>query len=1166
MENTIIKIRLVNNYGGNYQDTYQVLVYWDDTASTLNVKTLDSSGNFVALETSGPDLGQLQVNQVQGVTYDSSSVNRLTGQINPPKFFYSNYKFCDSLTLNTFQGLFNNPSFPYATQIETLNAAECGVNVCDLHFTGIPSIVNPSNSASIDGSFTVTANSSHGTVEFSESDLPYGQGNNTTGSFTALSAGQYRIYARDQYNCRATVDITLVAGAAFTTDTKYRIDYKDLNGNDSRIDIVQTGFNGTATELVCSGMPILITKPSGTVNDKFQILNPTSATVGLTSVTNFQYIGLFSQDDRRYQVKFYKGADLFWTGFVIPSVYQEAYINPPYTINLVATDGIQQLQNLDFLDDTGNKLTGSLSIIKLIAFVFKKLGLSLSFRVALNMYASGFSTGAANDPLDQTYINDLDSFYEDDGTAWKCDRVIEAILAPFGAKIVQAEGYWNIIHIEEQTDNYDYRVFSSTGTYVSNSTSDHIIDINSPSLAMGALFRDRNQTLQIVPAYGDINLSHTLDARKNLLKSGSFELEDWDGQFFIGWGININGAAGVTYGVKQIVLSPGADLVNDAIRRTLAVITNGTNGITRIPFGGRNLFNPRGSHALYIANIEQSLLTGHTGFVRHGGTPFVFAGLGKNVYITSPTTYLDFLNDSVTISFKYRINLHQYGYNDGLDPHWVRVRYQVECWEDTDIYVFNEKLGWLRTTGSGTLYPDSNEFYNTIYETNFNSDQSKELTINLPDAQSFQTAKPLTIRFWFEGVTSFDAMSFVDLQAILTVDRTIGNKAKVAVTDTIYYYNLRAGTDATSSPSILRPGDYNALTNPVVWELEHSDRYYGVIQEIYMDDVVLLFNPGYVAPPQSEELSILINDNFKETLDVSIATGDLPDTQIDSGRYIYENYFQDSVGTPTTGWKRDYIDEATTVQKILLKSLANQYSKPTFKLGGAIYGKTDLTPLSVLRHTQDPASIVVANQDFATGGSWSNTGGADWAITGGQAVYTYATGTFDNDNYFIQTGLTLPAGSRISISVSVTRSGANTSRSDVLYCVLMDGANVVQKVALTQIIKRDGTATSFTRFNIGQDCDTIGFFIYTLDGLGNVVYSLDYFTVTPLTVIRLYEISSYTYEDKMNKYDVELLQLIPPVANPDPTIDNTGGGDIDGTLTGGAIQREHSSAFSEAFS
>lgn len=1163
MENTIVNIRLTQNYGGSFQTGYYIVIYWDDVAAAIGAKLYDYNDNLIGVITTGPDLGQLQVNQVREVTYDNSSVNRLTGQVNPPKFFFSNYKFCDGLTLNTFQGLFTNPSFPYVTQVETLNAAECGVNVCDIHFTGIPLIAHPTNSATADGSFTVTAASSHGTIEFSLADLPYGQGNNTTGVFTGRSAGAWRIYARDQYNCRTTQDITLVAGAAFQTDTKYRIDYKDLNGNDSRIDIIQTGFNGTPTELICSEFPIVINKPSGAVNDKFAVLNPTNASVGLTSETNFQYIGLFSQDDRRFQIKFYKGADLFWTGFVIPSVYQESFTSPPYEVLLTATDGIQQLETLAFLDDAGNNLTGSIRLIELIAFIFKKLGLNLSFRVAINMYADGFSTAATDDPLDQTYINDLDSFYEDDGTPWKCNRVIEAILAPFGAKIIQAEGYWNIIHVEEQTDNYDYRVFDSAAVYVSNSTSDHIVDINDPSIAIGALFRDRNQILQIIPAYGKITLTHILDARKNLLQSGSFELEDWNGQFFNGWGIQVSDAAGLTYGIKQIVLDPLANAINESVKQALRAQLSRTS--ERVP-NFRPIFDPRGSYALYLAKIEQNLLTGHSGFNRSGGTPFVFGGLGKNVYITSPTTVLDYLNDSITFSFKYRINLHQYAYNDGLDPHWARIRWQIQFDQDTDTYAFNEKLGWLRRAGVGTLYPDSSEFWNTIYETNFNQDQAKELTINLPDTATFQEAKNCTILFWFEGVTTFDALSFANLQNIPTVNRTIGNNAKIAVSDTIHYYNLRAGTDATSSPNILRPSDFNAVTNPVVWELAHFDKYYAVIQEIYLDDVVLVFNPGYVAAPRSEELTIFINDNFKETLDVAIAAGDLPDVQIDSARYIYENYFQDVLGEPTGGWKRDYLEEALTVQKILLKSYAGQYSKPTFKLSGSIFGKTDFTPLTVLKHTLPPATITIANQDFATSSDWANTGGSDWSITGGQAVYNYSTGTFDNDNYFIQTGLSLPAGSRISISISVTRSGANTSRSDVLYCVLMDGVNVVQKVALTQIIRRDGTAESFTRFNIGQACDTIGFFIYTLDGTGDVVYTLDFFEVTPLTVVRLYQISNFTYDDKMNKYDVELLQLIPAVPNADPTVDDTGGGDIDGTLTGGAIQREHSSAYADAFS
>jgi len=42
---------------------------------------------------------------------------------------------------------------------------------------------------------------------------------------------------------------------------------------------------------------------------------------------------------------------------------------------------------------------------------------------------------------------------------------------PFGAKIIQYEGYWYIIRIEEQKNaSIAYRQFDVNGDYVSNST------------------------------------------------------------------------------------------------------------------------------------------------------------------------------------------------------------------------------------------------------------------------------------------------------------------------------------------------------------------------------------------------------------------------------------------------------------------------------------------------------------------------------------------------------------------------------------------------------------------------------------------------------------------------------------------------------------------------
>jgi hypothetical protein len=56
------------------------------------------------------------------------------------------------------------------------------------------------------------------------------------------------------------------------------------------------------------------------------------------------------------------------------------------------------------------------------------------------------------------------------------------------------------------------------------------------------------------------------------------------------------------------------------------------------------------------------------------------------------------------------------------------------------------------------------------------------------------------------------------LDGISTVDLAVGVLLTIAVADEIYFYQLQAGTDAESSPSIIRPDDYAGTTNEKVWK------------------------------------------------------------------------------------------------------------------------------------------------------------------------------------------------------------------------------------------------------------------------------------------------------------------------------------------------------------
>jgi hypothetical protein len=68
------------------------------------------------------------------------------------------------------------------------------------------------------------------------------------------------------------------------------------------------------------------------------------------------------------------------------------------------------------------------------------------------------------------------------------------------------------------------------------------------------------------------------------------------------------------------------------------------------------------------------------------------------------------------------------------------------------------------------------------------------------------------------GVDTLTGGGAGKLDGIATVSLPVPLNGFVVIGDDVYFYKLRAGTDAESSPSIIRPDDYAGGTNEKVWE------------------------------------------------------------------------------------------------------------------------------------------------------------------------------------------------------------------------------------------------------------------------------------------------------------------------------------------------------------
>lgn len=493
-------------YGGYLANDY-VKIFWDDVTESLRVYNNNVevfSGNDIPFSFSysgNPD------------TYYKTEYHYYTLVCNIAKEKVDTYRLISS--------------FPYLNLVRFPNHPSCADApvVCDLKFDSLPEIVKASGSNISDGEINVSASSSNGAIEYElNSDFVYGEGQ-SSGFFAGLVPGEYTIYARDEINCFASISVSV--GIDYNYGAKYRLEYTDELGNESRIDILEKEYSGLVTEVIgFTDNPFQIRLRGEGERDKFKPILSTETQLNLVSETNFQFLELFTSDPEKYRLEFSKdtgsGFDRLLLHKLLPNQYEETYVAPPYDTSFIAIDGTANLKDIPFTDVDGNKLIGEYKQITIIAFCLQKIGLPLGIRSGINLYADGMDATDSDDPLDQAYV-DVARYYFDEKNTPNCEEVLSKLLMPYGAQIKQWGGFWNIQRQEERTGSYDYREFDENGVYVSEGTYNPIKDIGNAQST--SLTWRSNPSMQTLPGFGKIKINYDLGLRQNLLKNGDFRLK-----------------------------------------------------------------------------------------------------------------------------------------------------------------------------------------------------------------------------------------------------------------------------------------------------------------------------------------------------------------------------------------------------------------------------------------------------------------------------------------------------------------------------------------------------------------------------------------------------------------------------------------------------------------
>lgn len=286
-------------------------------------------------------------------------------------------------------------------------------------------------------------------------------------------------------------------------------------GQTVEINILERDYTGSDQTVTIAGCDLTM---NGDDENIFIGKITTSITVGFLSETNFQFIDLFSADKRKFRMKVYIDASLYWQGWVVPDLFTEQYTGAPYITKITARCGLAELDSIPFT------LTGMKSQVIILLNLFGQFSdsVSTSFKVGVNTFEENHITSES--PLSQTYV-DCDRY---EGLTY--DDVLTDLMNLYGARCYQKDGVFHFVTVHEFRDEITITNYSSFGL-----PSQEVMDTE---LLVGRPQNDKfafvDQQLNILPAWKERLAISDLKYKPSALLNYDFEswnnsgiVEDW---------------------------------------------------------------------------------------------------------------------------------------------------------------------------------------------------------------------------------------------------------------------------------------------------------------------------------------------------------------------------------------------------------------------------------------------------------------------------------------------------------------------------------------------------------------------------------------------------------------------------------------------------------------
>lgn len=207
---------------------------------------------------------------------------------------------------------------------------------------------------------------------------------------------------------------------------RYFGEFKSVDGNLYRIEILQDG-SFTPQEITLAGNPVTIEWDEV---DKMEPVMSSSATLRLVSMTDRQFVDMYTVEATSIRLNIYRSGALYWSGTLDTELFEEPYyLTDRYVTELTFSD-FAQLSRLKW------QMQGYATIQSIVEECLRISNIEYN---GIIKYVATTVEGSTADLLSTSLLSNY-NFYDEDGEAWNVREVLDEVLRPFALRLKQKAG------------------------------------------------------------------------------------------------------------------------------------------------------------------------------------------------------------------------------------------------------------------------------------------------------------------------------------------------------------------------------------------------------------------------------------------------------------------------------------------------------------------------------------------------------------------------------------------------------------------------------------------------------------------------------------------------------------------------------------------------------